>query len=222
MPHRDLAVPGLPCRTVPSRLAILGLLLALGALVTVAVTAVCALSFAQGPWAGQGGSTSAIPPDVSAIWGAKFPAEVGAPTGYEAMHRTGTWLAIAGNRTGDGRVRTYRAVNLYAAGWPLAALRGRVWETEEFIRGRGRQSMRREVEHLLEFDGGRWLPLWPDPVGFVANTTLFAALIAGMLWCPGAVRRRWRRSAGRCPACGYDLRVAAADRCPECGTTHRR
>jgi hypothetical protein len=41
-----------------------------------------------------------------------------------------------------------------------------------------------------------------------------AAWLAGSV--VGAVRRRRRRAANRCPACGYDLR-ATPGRCPECG-----
>ena len=49
----------------------------------------------------------------------------------------------------------------------------------------------------------------------------FVAMLAAVL--PGAwLRRRLRRpgGAGRCPACGYDLRASPA-RCPECGAEAR-
>ncbi|HEX8911355.1 MAG TPA: hypothetical protein VF796_03270 [Humisphaera sp.] len=47
--------------------------------------------------------------------------------------------------------------------------------------------------------------------------------VAGVMaaWCGwrGVLRMpgRRRRRAGRCPACGYDLRESAGGRCPECG-----
>ncbi len=60
---------------------------------------------------------------------------------------------------------------------------------------------------------------------FVYEGTDILAMVATsdlVLGCPlaltlVAVRLRSLRSAGACPACGYDLAGIAAERCPECG-----
>ena len=58
----------------------------------------------------------------------------------------------------------------------------------------------------LRFGYSLWAPYW---------------LLIGLVSLPALVvarrhSRRHRRAAGRCPACGYDLR-ATPQRCPECG-----
>jgi hypothetical protein len=54
------------------------------------------------------------------------------------------------------------------------------------------------------------MPMW-----FVASLFAILPLAAGVRHLRGRVHAR-RLNAGRCPACGYDLR-ATPDRCPECG-----
>ncbi len=56
------------------------------------------------------------------------------------------------------------------------------------------------------------------PLGFIANTLLYAAAWWIVLVTPRGVNRWRRKRRGRCVACGYDLRGLAREAaCPECG-----
>ena len=58
-------------------------------------------------------------------------------------------------------------------------------------------------------------PLWP---GFALNTLFYAALAWGVWQVPLVIRRRRRRSKGKCVRCGYDLKgLGVGGVCPECG-----
>lgn len=102
-----------------------------------------------------------------------------------------------------------------ARGWPMRAM----WY-EVRIAGGGRlNSGGADVPpDLAWFGPGPVLPLRVLPLGFAADTALYAAAWLVVLGAIGRARRRAQRHLGRCPDCGYDLAHADHDRCPECGS----
>jgi hypothetical protein len=98
------------------------------------------------------------------------------------------------------------------AGWPLRSLRGSHDSTAPA-----------SVPTLLEAPWAmataadrRAIPLAPVPLAFIANTLLYAVVLAGVFIVPPSLRRRARRRRGRCTTCGYQL--AGLTTCPECGS----
>ncbi|MCC6907956.1 MAG: hypothetical protein IT430_08465 [Phycisphaerales bacterium] len=61
--------------------------------------------------------------------------------------------------------------------------------------------------------------IWP---GAIINTLLYVAVLFVPFTLVPITRHHLRRRAGRCTACGYDLRGAAHPVCPECGTPRDR
>lgn len=62
----------------------------------------------------------------------------------------------------------------------------------------------------------RRLPVRPLPVGFLADSLLWAMLAFGGVSTITACRRAWRRRRNRCAECGYLL--GRWGDCPECGS----
>lgn len=57
------------------------------------------------------------------------------------------------------------------------------------------------------------------PLGFAANTTIYATAWFALLAVPGFIRRRIAKRRNLCSNCGYDLSgLGIRDTCPECGT----
>ena len=94
---------------------------------------------------------------------------------------------------------------VHGSGWPTISM----WS--EYAGGRG-------VIRGLALEWGQpAMPLdaaWP---GFAINTLFYATLLWLLIPGPFALRRFVRHRRGLCLACGYDLGHGEHDRCPECG-----
>ncbi|MFO0856280.1 MAG: hypothetical protein U0640_02845 [Phycisphaerales bacterium] len=56
------------------------------------------------------------------------------------------------------------------------------------------------------------------PLGFAANTTIYATAWFALLSVPGFIRRRFAKQKNTCPACSYNLQGLPTNAsCPECG-----
>lgn len=65
----------------------------------------------------------------------------------------------------------------------------------------------------------RVLPLGIRPLGFAADTVLYANIWHCLIFFPALLRAALRRRRGLCAACAYDLTgIAPGAPCPECGT----
>ncbi len=112
-------------------------------------------------------------------------------------------------------------VQSISAGWPCKALRcdlecpiGAVRPSE--VRCRWGWNAAGGAGPSQALMAGRLFPLGPVPLGFLANTALYASL-TGAVVNVGILARLRRRRHGHCGACGYDLSGLASGMCPECG-----
>lgn len=114
------------------------------------------------------------------------------------------------------------------AGWPLPALASEMRARSRFLAGMSMDeiawgiALPARTRPTLELQRLAALPLRPVWPGFAADTAVFAAAWLALLTAPPAVRAWNRRRAGRCVACGYDLRGGDGRACPECGGSPER
>jgi hypothetical protein len=138
--------------------------------------------------------------------------------------------------------RTHAAVHdhssdisvLDARGWPMLAMSSSL-DVDFHWNGTNRGDAVTQTQHAISGSNGtsggnvclsyRLLPLGIIPGGYAVDVifywTVFAFLLS-LASAPGWIRRRRRRSSGRCESCGYDRRHATTDRCPECGAASIR
>lgn len=70
------------------------------------------------------------------------------------------------------------------------------------------------------FEAEYGFPTGIIPLGFAANTTIYATAWFGLLSIAALLRRSIARRKNICPNCRYDLRgLATSAPCPECGGT---
>lgn len=82
--------------------------------------------------------------------------------------------------------------------------------------GRLLDSAKPSWKHGLGRDYG--FPTGILPLGFAANTTIYATAWFALLSVPGFIRRRFAKQKNTCPACSYNLQGLPTNApCPECG-----
>ncbi len=95
-----------------------------------------------------------------------------------------------------------------AAGFPFLSFRGGVSRSTPARQG---------IIGLVRANPPRLIPVIPIPLGFAANSAIYAALWAMLWFGEPPVRRALRHRRGHCPRCNYDLRADLPSGCPECG-----
>jgi hypothetical protein len=147
-----------------------------------------------------------------------------------------SWSCLRDDSFRSAAARLTTNIRLFAdwrAGWPLAALRGRLTPASltdaqpnqfrpPWNGGEGMLRFR-DATPRISIGDGLWLtghlfpliPIWPN---FLIDAALYAAGWWGVLLAAGRVRVAVRRRRDRCVGCGYDVRsLPAGAPCPECG-----
>lgn len=222
------------------RIALCG---AIGAAITVTVAWGCAL-WIEADFSGPGGMS--MPAGTRLTWDYWIPKRPGATLIYRVPQVVesadsqvlGFWndgrkAVPSWSRVFEPVAESLRAQSVMfiedARGWPLLSLRSETTVTPEVdyspfppsmgATSNDREQIRAGIRVAVERGSGRVvLPLLPIWSGFAFDTVLYGVLACAMLFGPGTLKRAIRRSAGRCPHCGYDLRGNESGMCPECGS----
>ncbi len=115
-------------------------------------------------------------------------------------------------------------VQAYSVGWPCLGMR--CWTIWDRTKIEGVHEYRNRAFSFArpQVGVGKSKPImipldcvWP---AFALNTCFYALLAWSLIRTPRTLRRWHRRRAGRCIACGYDLKgLAEGAVCPECGAS---
>jgi len=147
-----------------------------------------------------------------------------APEGWPAVP-----ARVSGESIGSSVATTASSLDTFGAqrswmmqrrdfGWPWRS----VWRGELITLGRNMTGFTRASraswtvpQSAAKVLGVSHLPLGVRPVGFVANTAVYAVVLGVLAMVPGRVRGWWRVRRGRCRACAYPVGVSPV--CTECG-----
>lgn len=111
-----------------------------------------------------------------------------------------------------------------ASGWPCLSVRATIYPdwleplvpVENLVSGKPPANQPMPTTDWTADARRRTLfSLRPIPIGFVVNTTFYAALVFCFVAAGSAARRYSRRKTGRCTACGYPRGTSPL--CTECG-----
>lgn len=106
-----------------------------------------------------------------------------------------------------------------ASGWPFLSLSSVLYIPENEVLPRSSWQLRvlPRLPAALNDPNGRTISFHPIPLGFAANSLLFALPFALIPLTFTLIRRMKRHRAGHCKTCGYSLAgLPANTTCPEC------